>query len=256
MTKFTDIKPETDLAEDELLLRLFGALELENRRGRLCENRSKPAALTWLTLKYLLVNSKRDVETEELLALDESGKESRNSDGAMRTRLRRVRDLLLPLGLESRRGLVLYSNGKYSVNSDWSLISDEDAFNAIMLRLRRLPADAEEGMELCAEALEIMRGPYLGYSGDVKWLRGYREHYKREFARLGEDTLRRMRATGRGDCAPLLWRRAVAIAPDCEALHRAILAFLVEQKAELELLRYVNQLSHASAPWLSEYEEM
>ena len=29
MTKFTDIKPETDLAEDELLLRLFGALELE-----------------------------------------------------------------------------------------------------------------------------------------------------------------------------------------------------------------------------------
>ncbi len=252
--KFNDINPAVDLENDEVLVRLFGALEMANREGSLCENKTKPSALTWITLKYLLVNSNRDVEQDELLSLEFPGKTVTVPDGAMRTRLRRVRDLLLPLKLGSMRGLVLYSDGKYSINSDYTLLTDEDAFNILLKRIRSLPAESVEGLELCFEALELCRGTYLGYSGEAKWLEPYREHYRREFCALAEDTLGRMRALGDDGAASLLWRRAIVIAPEDEELHKAIIGYLVERRQELELLRYVTQLSHKGAKWLEAFE--
>ncbi len=250
--KFTEIKP-AELPENELIVRFFGALELENKYGKLCENKSKPAGVVWHTLKYLLVNSIRDVEQTELELLELPGHEEKVPDGAMRTRLRRVRDLLIPLHMGGRNELLLYNDLKYSVNSDYVLRTDEDAFNAIMERLRSLPEDEPEGIELCAEALELCRGPYLSYSGDAKWVKGYQEFYKREFCALCEQTLRRMRALGDSSAAVLLWNRAVAVAPESEETNRAILGYLIEQKKELEVIRYVTHLTLKGARWLADF---
>lgn len=251
--KFNDLKP-AELENDEVLVRLFGELEMSNRQGSLSEKKAKPQALTWPTLKYILVNSNRDVEQEELLALEYPGKTVTARDGAMRTRLRRVRDILRPLGLESVHGLILFSEGRYRVNPDYTLLTDEDAFNLLMRRLRKMPADAPEGISICAEALELCRGVYLGYTRDAEWLRPYQEHYRREFCRLGEETLARMRALDDDGAAGLLWRRSLVVAPEAEELHKAIIGFLMERRQETELLRYVSQLSHKGAAWLADYE--
>jgi len=251
--KFTELRP-SDLEPNELIIRLFGELEISNAQGSLNEKKAKPQALTWPTLKYILVNSNRDVEQHELLALEYPGKTVTARDGAMRTRLRRVRDILRPLGLESTHGLILFSEGKYRVNPDYTLLSDEDAFNLIMRRLGRLEVGDSEGLSLCAEALEICRGVYLGYTRDAGWLRAYQEHYRREFCRLGEQILERMRALDDDGAAGLLWRRAIVVAPEAEALHKAIISFLVERRQETELLRYVSQLSHRGAAWLDGLE--
>ena len=50
-----------------LRIRLFGRLELENQWGRAAEDTSRPS-LSWLLLKYLLVNPDRGVTGEELRA--------------------------------------------------------------------------------------------------------------------------------------------------------------------------------------------
>ncbi len=241
------------LPETELRVRFFGALELENSLGCVSENRSKPTALNWMTLKYLLCNCNREVGQDELLSLEFPGKSVAVPDGAMRTRLRRVRDLLKPLSLGSMHGLVLYSDGKYFINPEITLLSDEDAFNNLLRRIRALPEDEPAALALCTEALELMRGAFLAYSGDGEWLAPYREHYRREFAALAEETLRRMRALDSDEPAGLVWRRAIAVAPENEALHRAIVAFLVERRLESELLRYVSQLTLGGAAWLREF---
>ena len=173
--KFNDIRPG-DLAYDEVMVRFFGELEMHNRRGSLDEKSAKPQALTWPTLKYILVNSNRDVEQAELLELECPGKQVTVQAGAMRTRLRRVRDILKPLGLESPRGLILFAEGKYRVNPDYRLLTDEDAFNALRRRAKGLSADSAEGLSLCVEALDICRGVYLGCTRDADWLRPYQEH--------------------------------------------------------------------------------
>ena len=251
--KFKDLKA-AQLDDNEIILRLFGEMELENSRGYIDEKKAKPQSLTWPTLKYLLANSNRDVSREELLAIEYPGKNAAAEGGALRTRLRRVRDILAPLGLESIHGLVLFNGGKCRINPDYRFISDEDAFNMLIRAAAKMPPESREGLELCTDALELCRGVYLGYTRDAPWLRPYQEHYRREFSLLASDMLRRMRAVDDDSAAPLLWRRAIAVAPEAESLHREIVHFLIERRLELEMLRYASQLSQKGINWLNDDE--
>ncbi len=250
--RFTDIKPGT-LAEDEILVRVFGEVEIENRHGRIRDSATRPEALTWLTLKYLLVNSNRDVEMDELLDMSFFNKQVTMPDGALRTRLSRTRALLKPLKLNHLQGLLLFGVNKLRINPDYSVISDEQAFNTLMWRLKKTADDEPKGLELCTEALEIMRGVYMGYTVSVDWLEAQQKYYREELVRLCFDTLSRMRALGDDSACGLVWRRAMAIAPEAEGLHKAVISFMVERGLELELLRYVSQLAGKGARWLEDF---
>ncbi len=251
--KFTDIKP-ADLAENEILLRVFGEVELENKWGRITDSACRSDALTWVVIKYLLVNSGWEVNNEEILGLTFEGKAVTMPGTAMRTRLSRSRALLKPLKLNHLQGLILVGEGKVGLNTDYTLISDEAAFNLLMGQLRKTAQDDPAGLELCAEALEIMRGVYMGHTTNVDWLDALQQQYKKEALRLCRETLSRMKTLDDDRAFGLLWRRAVAIVPEAEELHREILSRMVERRQELELLRYVSQLSKKGAKWLEGFE--
>ncbi len=251
--KFNDIKP-AELAENELLVRLFGDVELENKWGRVTDAGARPHALTWLTLKYLLVNSNRDVDVEEIMSMSYEGKSVTVPEGAMRTRLQRTRGILKPLGLSDMHGLILHNEGKIRINPDFTLISDEKVFERLMGRIGRTELADPEGLSLCGEALELCRGVFMGYTREAAWLKAYQKHYKREFCRLGRETLERMLALDDDGLCALLWRRAIAVVPEEEELHRAVISYMVERGQDLELLRYVSQLAHKGAVWLEDFE--
>ena len=109
-------------------------------------------------------------------------------------------------------------------------------------------------MALCAQAIGLFRGPYLDDSTTRPWIDKFRRTYAREFVALAFDTLSRVEALGDVSVVPLLCRRAVAIAPEAEALHNALVNILVEQKEEVELLRYISQLTRTGAEWINEFE--
>ncbi len=251
--RFTNIKPGT-LAEDEILVRVFGEVEIENRHGRIRDLGTRAEALTWRALKYLLVNSNRDVDSEELLEMSYEGKQVTMPDGAMRTRLSRTRALLKPLKLSHMQGLILFGEGRVRISPDYVIHSDEQAFNDLMERIKAADTGNAGGLALCAEALELMRGVYMGHTGRAGWLEGHRDYYRREFVRLGFETLERMRALDTDSACGLLWRRAIVIAPEAETLHRAIVSFMMERRQELELLRYLSQLTAKGAKWLEDFE--
>lgn len=251
--KFNDIKP-ADLADNEVLVRLFGDVEVENKWGRVNDNSARPHALTWLMLKYLLVNSNRDVDVEEIMSLSYDGKEVNVPEGAMRTRLQRTRTVLKPLKLNDMHGFILHSEGKIRINPDYTLITDEKAFNELLARLDGIGEVDTEGLNICTEALELCRGIYMGYTREAAWLKPYQKHYKRKFVRLCEDTLRRMRALKSDSACALLWRRAIMIVPEAEELHKAVISYMVERGQDIELLRYVSQLAHRGAGWLDEFD--
>ena len=252
--KFNEINSAADLAHNEVRVRLFGNLELENRYGKVDDKAARRHALTWITLKYILVNSNRDVDQDELMAFSFEGKPITEQDIAMRTRLQRTRSLLAPLGLEGRNGLILFSNGKFRINPDYELLTDENEFAKIMDRLDNLTADEPEGLEKCIDALELCRGEFLAYTEDSGWLRAYRSHYRREFGHLCTDTMARMRALGDNRASELLWRRAIAVVPVEDALHQDIFRFLVEKRQRHEIPRYVSQLYLKGASWVNDFE--
>ncbi len=252
--KFNEIVPARDLEHNQIRVRLFGNLEMDNRFGSMDDKTARSHAITWITLKYLLVNSNRDVDQDEFMVFASEGKPVTEPEGAMRTRLQRTRSLLIPLGLEGRNGLILFSGGKFRINPDFELITDENEFTKIMDRLDSMPVDDPEGLELCAEALELCRGDYLAYTEDNGWLRAYRSHYRREFSLLCEDAMARMRALGDCRAASLLWRRAIALIPVEKELHQEIFRFLVEKRQRNEIPRYVSQLYLKNASWINDFE--
>jgi len=243
-------KPE-EMGEFEVNVRLFGKLEIENKWGKVNEPRANRAG-SWMLLKYLLANAGREITQEELQdAILPGGAES-DTDGNARVRLTRARKVLEPLHLNgAKRGLILFNFGKYSVNPEYDIYSDEACFLELKRKIKASPVGDPAGMELCIEAIELFRGPYLDDVQTRPWIDSYRRAYANEFAALGLDTLSRVEALGDARAVPLLCRRAVAIAPDAEELHKALVKYLVEQKEEVELLRYISQLARTGVEWVS-----
>lgn len=240
------------LEENRLYVRVFGGLELENRWGRVTENLQRPS-LSWLLLKYLLVNRGSAVDMVEVLDVLWPGQEEA-SDALFRVRLRRLREALAPLHLDGKKGLVQFSYGKYYLNPDIELELEEERYTALMERIRGTSLEEPEGLRLCAEALELQRGDFMGQRGEGEWLERFRAYYQREFVSLAHSTLSRTMILGDESTLPLLCRRAADIAPDEEGLNKAIISYLVEHRRELELIRHISRLSRAgkAAAWLED----
>ena len=248
------LKRPEDMGDNEVNVRLFGKFEIENKWGRRNEPRANRAG-SWMLLKYLLANTGREVPGDELLdAILAGGAESETEVNA-RVRLTRARKALEPLRLNGAKdGLILFSGGKYSVNPAYDIYTDEAYFLELKRRIKAIATTDPAGMELCIEAIELFRGPYLDDVHTRPWIDKFRRTYANEFAALGLDTLGRVEALGDARVVPLLCRRAVVIAPEAEALHKAIVKFLVAQNEEVELLRSISQLTRTGAEWITEFE--
>lgn len=244
--------PAREIPENEVHVRLFGPLELENRWGRVTE--SPRSSLSWLLLKYLLLDPERRVPREEVRQALWNSEADIDHDGAARVRLRRLRGALTPLHLDGTSGLVLYAGGMYYLNPCYDIITDEERFRNCMAAVRSLPPTDPDGLAAAREALELFRGPFLEQT-EAPWLEVYRAACRREFAVLARSALERSAALEDDRAVPLLCKRAVLLAPEDEALHRAVIRHLMERGRELELARYIAKLSRGGrAPWLTETE--
>ena len=233
-------------------IRLFGKTELEYCGVSAAEDPLRPS-MSWLLLKYLVVNRDREVELEELLGTIWPDERGANAENAARVRLNRLRAILKLLDLGGRHGLVLYTAQKYSLNPDYPIRTDADDFTALMLRLNRCPIDDPEGLALCEAGLELFRGPFLKHTKQDFWFDSIQESYYNDFCRLAFRTAECIAAGGDGDLLPLLSRRVLDIAPTNLPLHRAVLACFSQLDRETERRRHTTQLMRAGvvSDWLN-----
>lgn len=178
---------------------LFGPLTLENHLGTVTETNAQP----WLLLKYLLAHPGRDIPQTEL----DAALPIKGGANAARVRLSRLRDLLAPLGLEGKSGLVQAAGGVYRLNPRYTIESDADRITDLLAQGRG------------EEALPLFRGPYLGKTPGP-WAARLRLDWQRTFLALARDLMTRP------DLLPLLTQQAQAMAPEYTSLHRDLRARL------------------------------
>ncbi len=230
-------------SEHSVRVRIFGPVELENRFGRAREvpgQQSQP----WLMLKYLLANQGREASHTELLSqiwgdsrIDTEG----NGDGAARVYLNRLRQILKPLQLDGKNGLIGFSAGYYSLNPNFELNADMDLFWILMDKIRIAPFGDPNGLVLCVEALELFRGKVMENTEESPWLRLIRENYNEAFCFLACSTLERMETLNDHAAIELLSQRALKLVPEEEELQWEIIAFMAKQGLEEELLHHITQ---------------
>lgn len=215
---------------------LFGTVTLENHLGRVVENTVRQAQ-PWLLLKYLLSYRGRDIPQAEL----EQALPIKGGANAARVRLSRLRDLLTPLGLDGKSGLIQVAGETYRLNPRYTLETDVERFLDIMARLRACPVDDSTGLFLCKEALALYAGPYMGKAGSAPWAAPYRDYYHREYVALARSTLERTRLLGDERALDLLCLRTPAIVPEEADLHEDICRYLQEKGRDFDLIRYSNR---------------
>lgn len=184
---------------------LFGPLTLENHLGKVTETNAQP----WLLLKYLLAHRGRDIPQTEL----DQALPIKGGANAARVRLSRLRDLLAPLGLEGKSGLVQAAGGTYRLNPRYLIETDAD----------RIPGLLAQGCP--KEALALFRGPYLGKTPGP-WAAKLRLAWQRDFLALAREIM----AQPDTDLLPLLAQQAQAMAPEYTNLHRDLRALLEGDK--------------------------
>ncbi|MCD8373786.1 MAG: hypothetical protein LUC20_01585 [Oscillospiraceae bacterium] len=240
----------------EIAVRLFGAVELRRGAVRVGERRERES-LPWTLLKYLLVNRGREVSMEELDAVLWAAPDgSAISSGNARVRLSRLRKLLEPVTDDKRGGgLVLCYGGRFALNSDYRLTFDCDEFAALCRAERGLPPDDDTAVAVCGKALELYGGEFLAFTAPAPWLDVYREQYAELFRALAARTLERIKETGDETALDLLCSRSAELAPEDSELNDAIVAYLMERKMQIELVRHVSRLSAAQKSPAAERRE-
>ncbi|MCC8079833.1 MAG: hypothetical protein LIO57_07235 [Oscillospiraceae bacterium] len=227
----------------DVYVRLLGPVELRCGDKLICESRGRES-LPWMLLKYLLVNRDREVDMAELDAVlwTTRGGES-TSEGNARVRLSRLRKTLEPLGLDRRGGqsLIIYYSGRFSIIRSYDLAFDTDELLSLVRSERDLPLDDADAMPKCARALEVYRGEFLSCSAPAPWLDVYREQYAELFRALAARTLERIKTTGDETALDLLCSRSAELAPEDTELNDAIVAYLMERKMQIELVRHVSR---------------
>lgn len=245
------------LQDNQVRVKMFGAVELQNNIGHVIENRRR-SSLPWRLIKYLLLNSKREVSAEEIVETLFSHIESSNPEVHARVNLRRAREALKPMGLDGTKGLILFFDGHYRINYDLELITDEDIFVDLMNKIRKTTEDEPIGLNMCINALELCRGRFMRYTEDYYWLRDHRRYYCSEFCDLAITTIGRMRTLDDDSAVSLLCRSAADIVPEEEIVHREIIRYLVDTNQERSLMNYMAQLSHYNSTgprWLKDMED-
>jgi len=243
--------------ERDVTVRMFGLVEIENLFGKVGEKAIQATpSLSWLLMKYLLVNRGREVSQVELLENLWPDKPHINADGASRVRLRRLREALRPIFLEGKDGLVLFSDSFYTLNPNYDLHTDEEALLDLMQKIRRTPLDEPGGLELCEEALSVYRGKFMELTPLAPWLEKYRSQYAKVFSELGNSFLDRMAALDDYSFLTMLSCRAVAILPEEEALHMRIIRCLMKKMQQPEVIHHIAGLLRENNPtggWIEKY---
>ncbi len=85
----------------------------------------------------------------------------------------------------------------------------------------------------------------MSCSAPAPWLDVYREQYAEMFRTLAARTLERIKATGDESALDLLCSRSAELAPDDAELNDAIVAYLIDRKLQIELVRHVSRLTAA-----------
>ena len=72
----------------------------------------------WMLLAYLIVFRNRAIPVDELINLLYPGEQGKSPQGALKTLIYRVRELLEELGLPESRDMILVTRGSYAWNAE------------------------------------------------------------------------------------------------------------------------------------------
>ena len=194
------------------------------------ESRYKDA-LPWQLMKYLAANYPRPIGKEELVhGLWETGKTFEESEGAIRVRLRRLRESLNAVGLgDSKTGLIPYADHCFFLSPDYEIRTDLQQIRQFLLLASEKKQSPQSRIAACRQALRLFHGSYLQLSSPAAWMEPGHTESRKLFCDLTQITIELSSADPTGESMTQLAEKALLVAPDEVSLNTQIIQRLLAQ---------------------------
>ena len=166
------------LEDNDILVNMFGGLEIWTRRGKL-ELGSAASSKSCLLLIYLIFNKDRFVPVRELAEVLWPNQLFDNPYNMIKGVVFRLKKLLDPI---CEKKVVVAQQGTYMFNNDLNLLLDTTHFERTCQHLKRDGLTAGERLKLYRRAITCYKGNLLPYFEDELWLVGKINYYQIMYA--------------------------------------------------------------------------
>ncbi len=209
-----------------LHIQMFGSFALQCGDCTITEEESRSRKM-WLLLAYLVYCRSRSITPGELTdLLWDDGEERVNPQGALKTTLHRLRNLLSPLKEAVGQDLILRQNGTYVWNPDLLLDFDVELFDRFAREGRQCER-AEEKLDCFLHAIELYSGDFLPKLSMESWVVPISAYFHNLYVNIVQETLSLLEASKQYDEAVQLCRNALRIEPYSEDLYRHLMQNLI-----------------------------
>ena len=193
----------------------------------------------WMLLAYLIVFRNRVIPVDELINLFYPGEQGKSPQGALKTLVYRVRELLEELGLPESRDMILVTRGSYAWNAGVPIQMDMELFELACQRAGTSWHLPEERLETCMSALALYRNDFLSKAMGESWVRPLADHYHTMYVRLVQTTVGLLAAQERWEDVINVCGRAIQVDGYEESFYYYLIRSLVRTgQARQALERY------------------
>ena len=221
---------------------MLGPFTVAYRGSSVRESRYKDA-LPWQLMKYLAANHPRKIGNDELAyGLWDTGKPFEESEGAIRVRLRRLRESLNTIGLGNcRTGLVRSEDDSFFLSPDYAVRTDLQQIRQFIRFASEKNQSPQNRIAACRQALWLFQGRYLELSTPAAWMEPGNTENRKLFCDLTQITISLSSADPTGQTMTQLAEKALLVVPDETSVNTEIIRQLLRQG------RVSDAVSHYSA---------
>ena len=221
---------------------MLGPFTVAYRGSSVRESRYKDA-LPWQLMKYLAANHPRKIGNDELAyGLWDTGKPFEESEGAIRVRLRRLRESLNTIGLGNcRTGLVRSEDDSFFLSPDYAVRTDLQQIRQFIRFASEKNQSPQNRIAACRQALWLFQGRYLELSTPAAWMEPGNTENRKLFYDLTQITISLSSADPTGQTMTQLAEKALLVVPDETSVNTEIIRQLLRQG------RVSDAVSHYSA---------
>lgn len=226
---------------EPLQISMLGGFSLAYPDGAAIDYQSNRSNKLWMVLAYLLTHRGKQITQDELIDILWADEDIDNPANTLKTLRHRLCSMLDELGGMPGKEMIRYNHGIYAWNEEVDCIIDIDQFSTYCA-LAEQEQNPEQKASYYLNAIEYYGGDFLPKLSSEMWVMSTHAYYHAEYLRVVKKCIALLQDTKRYYEIITVCRKAVAIEPYDEELHRELIYALVNTGAKQSALSHYEKV--------------
>jgi two-component SAPR family response regulator len=211
----------------EIKVKMFGEFSIEINGNTLTNFKGRTKRV-WMLIQYLIIRRRESIGLNEILEDIWEGHDCGDPENALKNLIYRARVLLHGLSRQEHRQFIVFMNGTYLWNNQYSCTVDAERFAAEYREAARTENPAEVRIEAYRNALELYTGEFLPKSCYSRWVVQRNTAYADLCKQCVQSVCVLLNERKRYEEVVSICEKALHYFPYEEAVHKVLLAAYVD----------------------------